>query len=58
MKILQHCPVCNTMEESFHDWESLEDFYATPVDEPQFPHDEGDRDCGGSLEYSEKYPSI
>ena len=57
MKIIQYCPVCNTTQESYHDWEDLEDFYAADLagdlDEPEFPHDEGNRDCGGSLQYSE-----
>jgi len=53
MKIIQKCPVCNTECESYHDWNSLEDFLQADLDEPEFNHDEGDRDCGGSLEYLE-----
>lgn len=54
MKIIQTCPVCNTSCESYHEWESLEEFFAADLDEAEFAHDEDNRDCGGSLEYTEK----
>lgn len=53
-KIIQYCPVCSTHCESYHYWESLEEFYAADIDEPEFEHDEGERGCGGSLIYSLK----
>lgn len=53
MKIIQFCPVCGTRHESFNEWGSLDEFYAAQLEAPEFAHDEGNRDCGGSLEYSE-----
>ena len=52
MKIIQHCPVCQTTQESVHDWDSIKEMYQADLDEPEFAHDEGNRDCGGTLEYS------
>jgi len=51
MKIIQCCPICNTREESYHEWDDLEEFYAANFDEAEFPHDERNKDCGGSLKY-------
>lgn len=51
MKIIQICPACGTRHESRHDWDSLEEFYAAETDEPEFEHDETNRDCGGSVQY-------
>lgn len=51
-KVTQHCPVCNTYCESYHEWDSLEEFYAADLDEPEFEHDEERSDCGGSLKYT------
>lgn len=52
MKIIQYCPVCHTHDESYHNWDSLEEMLEAQLDEPEFAHDEGNRDCGGSLGYS------
>jgi hypothetical protein len=54
MKIYQKCSVCGTEHESRHDWESLDEFYGAQLDEPEFEHDEGNRDCGGTISYSIK----
>lgn len=51
MKIYQKCPVCGSDQESYHEWDSLEEFFAADIEDPEFEHDEGNRDCGGSLEY-------
>ena len=40
MKTIQYCPVCNTTEESYHEWDSLEEMFNAQLDEPEFPHDE------------------
>ena len=54
MKIYQKCPpVCKTDHESYHEWDSLAEFMAADLEEPEFEHDEGNIDCGGSLEYYE-----
>jgi len=53
MKIIQKCSVCGTECESKHDWDSLEEFYKAELSEPEFEHDEDNRDCGGTLTYEE-----
>ncbi len=53
MKIIQKCSVCGTECESKHDWDSLEEFYNAELSEPEFEHDEDNRDCGGTLTYEE-----
>jgi len=53
MKIIQRCSVCGTECISNHDWDSLDTFLKTDLDEPEFEHDESERDCGGKLTYEE-----
>ena len=45
--------MCGTECISNHDWDSLDTFLKTDLDEPEFEHDEGERDCGGKLTYEE-----
>lgn len=53
IKIIQRRSVCGTECMSYHEWDSLEEFLKAELDEPEFEHDEGERDCGGKLTYEE-----